>query len=366
MTNRNETYGLDSHSLGILNQYRDQKPFFEILKQLVLKKIKFCLGQNGIMVTAVEGRIKNEASLAGKLERKGSKYKNLDDITDILGTRIITLYDDDVDKIAALIENLFVIDWKNSVDKRKIHQLDRFGYSSLHYICKLPKQLYFDAEHPQLNECSFEIQIRTTLQHVWSAIEHDIGYKSGVDVPDEYLRTLHILAGMLEMVDNEFSRIRTSLNAYSRQLFSLVESGKLDDVPLDEQTFKKYLELKPFNKLNQRIAAINQAEIMEISLMSYVPILKMIGLKTLGDVEQMKKDCGNYAYELARHHIGNTDLDIVTSIIGIQNLCIVYTLRKGNSKDELVNLLNAIHGNSDKNVAEAEHIYELVNQLSSL
>src|SRR5574344_68889 len=114
MTNRNETYGLDSHSLEILNQYRDQKPFFEILKQLVLKKIKFCLGQNGIMVTAVEGRIKNEASLAGKLERKGSKYKNLDDITDILGTRIITLYDDDVDKIAALIENLFVIDWKNT------------------------------------------------------------------------------------------------------------------------------------------------------------------------------------------------------------------------------------------------------------
>ena len=43
MTNRNETYGLDSHSLGILNQYRDQKPFFEILKQLVLTKIKFCL-----------------------------------------------------------------------------------------------------------------------------------------------------------------------------------------------------------------------------------------------------------------------------------------------------------------------------------
>lgn len=366
MINKNETYGLDSHCLEILNEYREKKHNFEILKPLVLERIKSCLQQNGIFVTAIEGRVKEIDSLAGKLERKGSKYSSLNDVTDILGARVITIYDDDVDKIAALIENMFTIDWKNSVDKRKLHQIDSFGYSSLHYICKIPKQLYSDPANPSLNEYSFEIQIRTTLQHVWSSIVHDTGYKYAIELPDEYFRTLNILAGMLELVDNEFSRIRTALNVHRRQLYSLVESGKLDDVPLNEQTFKKYMEIKPFESLNQRIAAINQAEIMEVSLMEYVPILKMIGMKTLGDVERMKKDYGHYAYELARHRIGNTDLDIMTSIIGIQNLCIVYTLHCGKSKEKLVQLLDAIRGKSDKNLAEADHIYELVNELSSL
>ena len=366
MSEKPENYGMNEHCSKILDEYRELKTDFTTIKKLVLESITECMKHNGIQVTAIEGRVKEEDSMAGKLERKGYKYSSISDITDILGIRIITLYDDDVDKIAALMENLFEIDWKNSVDKRKIHQLDSFGYSSLHYICKIPKPLYYDAEHPEINNCSFEIQIRSTLQHIWSAIEHDIGYKGGVDIPDEYLRTLHILAGMLELADNEFSRIRTSLNAYSRKIYELVKSGKLDEVPLNEQTYRKYLELKPFDNLNKRIAAINQAEIMEVSLLSYLPILKMIGLNTLGDVEKMKKEYSDYAYELARHHIGNTDLDIVTSIIGIQNLCIVYTLRLYKDKERLVQLLDTIRGRSVNNIIEADHIYKLVNELSLL
>lgn len=366
MDEKKENYGLDPHCSEILDTYRARRSTFQTLKDVVLKEITTCLKQNGMQVTAIEGRVKAEDSLAGKLALKGYKYASLDDIIDILGTRVITLYDDDVDKIAALIENLFDIDWKNSVDKRKLHQLDSFGYSSLHYICKVPKTLYSDAEHPELNTFSFEIQIRTTLQHVWSAIEHDIGYKSGFDIPDEYLRTLNILAGMLEMIDTEFSRIRTSLNDYSRKIFGLVASGRLDEVPLDENAFRQYLELRPFDKLNQRIAAINQAEIVEVSLMSYFPVLKNMGMKTLGDIESMKKDCAGDAYELARHHIGNTDLDIVTSIVGIQNLCMVSILRQGKGKAGLVEFLDATRGISDNNMEEAEHIAKLVDGLSSL
>lgn len=366
MAEQMENYGLDEHCLTILNEYREKKSCFQILKTTVLELFNNCLKQNGIQVTAIEGRVKEEKSLAGKLAKKGYKYNSLTDVTDILGTRIITLYEDDVDKIAAIVENMFVMDWKNSVDKRKLHQLDSFGYSSLHYICKIPESLFYDDAHKEINSLSFEIQIRTTLQHVWSAIEHDIGYKSGIDIPKEYLRTLNILAGMLEMVDNEFSRIRTSLNAYSRQLFSLVSSGQLDEVPLNEQTFEKYLELKPFDKLNQRIAAINQAEIMDIPLTSYTAVLQNLGLKTLGDVLRMNKVCCDDAYELARHKIGNTDLDIMSSSVGLQNLCIIYLLRQGKGEKELVELFDEIKGLSDKNVRDAEQIMELVRDLSFL
>ena len=118
------------HCTMILEDYRDKWSVFTKMKELIVGKLRQVLAENGIMVTAIEGRIKTEASLAGKLELKGQKYKFLDDITDIVGIRVITFYTDDVDKIAAFVENMFQIDWENSVDKRKMHQVDSFGYMS--------------------------------------------------------------------------------------------------------------------------------------------------------------------------------------------------------------------------------------------
>ena len=73
--------------------------------------------------------------------------------------------------------------------------------------------------------------MRTILQHAWSAMEHDIGYKASVQLPPEYLRQFSRLAGMLELADDEFSRIRTMMSRYSREVQNLVASGRLDKVP---------------------------------------------------------------------------------------------------------------------------------------
>ncbi|MBR6493517.1 MAG: hypothetical protein IKT13_06230, partial [Paludibacteraceae bacterium] len=205
---------MDLHSEMLLEEYREAKPVFEKMQAEVTRKLREALERNGLIVTAVETRIKTEESLAGKLALKGSKYATLSDITDILGARIITFYTDDVDRIASIAEQLFEIDWTNSVDKRKLHQLDSFGYNSLHYICRLPGYDY-----------RFELQLRTTLQHAWAAINHDNGYKSGVEIPREYMRRMNRLAGMLEMADDEFSRIRTEITDYRRRVQQLVQNG---------------------------------------------------------------------------------------------------------------------------------------------
>ena len=108
--------------------------------------------------------------------------------------------------MAAIAKRVFDIDWKESVDKRKLHQLDSFGYNSLHYICRL-----------KTGGPRFELQMRTALQHVWSTIEHDTGYKGVVKIPPEYKRQFSRLAGMMELIDDEFSRLRTVLTDYRRQ-----------------------------------------------------------------------------------------------------------------------------------------------------
>ena len=337
---------MDLHSEMILEEYREALPVFEKMQAEVTRTLREALERNGMEVTAVESRIKTEESLKGKLALKGSKYATLSDITDILGARIITFYTDDVDRIAAMSEQLFEIDWTNSVDKRRLHQLDSFGYNSLHYICRLPGYEY-----------RFELQLRTTLQHAWAAINHDTGYKSGVEIPREYMRRMNRLAGMLEMVDDEFSRIRMEISDYRRRVQQLVQNGKLDDVLLDGDTFNSYLQAKPFERLNQRIAAINQAEIQEVPLIRYLRVLKALGCNTLGDVRQLRNKYEEDAYALARHQLGNTDLDIISSAVGLQNICIVCILSQGGGKIGLLRFFNALNGHNSQNEALAELTY---------
>ncbi len=356
-------YGLDLHCQMILDEYRENLPVMKHLQTIVMEKVKECLDNANFVVSSCESRIKAEASLAGKLELKGSKYESLSNITDILGVRVITFYIEDVDKIASIIEGLFEIDWANSVDKRKMHDLDSFGYNSLHYICRLPKKLYYDETQPMLNEIRFEVQMRTILQHMWANMEHDIGYKSAIEIPKEYIRNINRLAGMMELADDEFSRIRGSITDYRRSVQALVADGKLDQVALNLDTYTNYLNLRPFDKLNKKIAATNQAEIHQDTFMPYLEVFKNMGFKTLGDIDKMVKDYSEDAFKLAVLQIGGTDLDIISSTVGPQDLCIVHVLAKGEGVFGLNHLFDMIYGQSEYNKSRAQRIYEQASQL---
>ena len=357
------THGLDLHCQLILEEYRDMQPVFATMKEVVLTELQKCLSRFNILVTAVEARIKSEDSLVGKLQLKGHKYRTLGDLTDIMGARIITFYSDEVDKIAALMEDLFEIDRENSVDKRKMHELNSFGYMSLHYICRIPRKLYHDPAHPEINEYRFELQMRTALQHVWANINHDTGYKSGVEVPVEHLRNLTRLAGMLELADDEFSRIRRQITDYRRKVQTLVSSGNFDEVGLNGDTFRSYLAIHPFERLTNRIAAINQAEVMQDAPLGYLKVLQGLGFKTLGDVEKLKHDYSEAAYQLALHQLGGTDLDIISSSLALQDLCIAYLIQNGYGEKDLAQFFEAIQGPGPYNQTRAQRIIQLAAEL---
>lgn len=350
-------YGLDLHCQMILDEYRELLPAFKEMKNVILDTIRHSLDSIGLLVTGVEARVKKEKSLAGKLELKGHKYSSLSDITDIIGARIITFYSDDVDKISSIIEQNFEIDWENSVDKRKMHQLDSFGYMSLHYICTLPEKLYHDPAYPQLNQMRFEIQMRTALQHVWATAFHDSGYKSDVEIPYDILRNLNCLAGLLELADNQFSRIRNDITEYRRKIQSLVAKGSYDEVALNGDTWRSYLNTDPFEPLVQKIAAVNQAEVFPENLMYYLDALIETGINTLGDLEKMKAECSDDAYHLAVHQIGKTDLDIISSSIALTNLCVVYILKRGQGIRGLFHLFLALGGTEESCTERAKRTY---------
>ena len=343
---------LDPHGELLLQQFRELRPTLQQLADEASQLLRNALSEQGIYITAMEYRVKTEKSLTGKLELKGAKYKSIDDITDLVGLRVITFYSDEVDKVAAIAKRVFDIDWKESVDKRKLHQLDAFGYNSLHYICRL-----------KTGGPRFELQMRTALQHVWSTIEHDIGYKNDVKIPPEYKRQFSRLAGMMELIDDEFSRLRVVLTDYRRQTLALVKNGQLNDVPLSAETFRSYLELHPFDRLNKRIAAVNQAEIWPVSVMSYLPVLESFGLETLGDVQHFIEENSDDAYQLALSQLAITDLDILSSNTALQYLCLVHVLKHDGGHDDLKSLYDIINGESDANGMLADLMMEQAKTL---
>lgn len=163
---------------------------------------------------------------------------------------------------------------------------------------------------------------------------------------------------MLELVDDEFSRIRRELNDYRRRVQTLVASGNLDEVLLDGDSFKSYLKIGPFDALMRRIASINQAEIKTVDMSPFLALFKAMGFNTLGDVAKLVKEYSDAAYQISCFQMGITDLDIISSSVAPQNLCTAYILKNGGGKAGLKMMFDILNGPSDDNVFIADFLME--------
>ncbi|MGP4973369.1 GTP pyrophosphokinase [Psychrobacter alimentarius] len=201
----------------ILKEYDNSKNVLDNFDKTLLSLISSLLEQKNIRVHQVQTRVKDRGSLENKIIRKSEKYKALNDITDIVGVRIITYFDDEVDQIATMIEEEFVIDQDNSVDKREIDS-DKFGYRSLHYVASLKRDRTNLPEYSSYGEQKFEFQIRTILQHSWAEIEHDLGYKGEFEIPTTAKRTFYRVAALLEQADIEFVKLKSTIAQYEKNL----------------------------------------------------------------------------------------------------------------------------------------------------
>lgn len=204
----------------IIDNYRQNHSLYEDFTQQMNQLITTVLQERNFSVHSVVSRVKSEASLQHKINNPQKNYVSLEDITDICGLRIITHFADEVDQIAALLEQEFTIDAAHSIDKRKMLAPDRFGYLSLHFVVSLsPKRLQL-TEYRRFAGLKIEIQIRSLLQHAWAEIEHDLEYKQPV-TGAETRRDFSRLAGLLEFADLEFEKLRDRLQPSPAELVTV-------------------------------------------------------------------------------------------------------------------------------------------------
>src|SRR5258708_37915266 len=195
------------------------------------------LGTAEMDVFNVEARTKEVHSFIGKIEARNSgkeaKFGDpLREITDLVGVRIITYYREDVDAVGEIIQENFQVDKATTVDKAG-DEVDRFNYRSVHFIVRTSPPTSDTRDWGPYADVRAEIQVRTALQHAWSAVQHKLDYKSEIAIPKELQRRLFMLNAVIESADVEFSRLRDERARIESSYKQDVRKGQLD-MPLDE------------------------------------------------------------------------------------------------------------------------------------
>lgn len=202
------------------------------------------LHSGGVAVHSISSRVKTRESATRKLTGDPDKYLGYRDLTDLLGVRVITYFPEEVDQVAQILVPEFDVDKENSVDKRASLDPDRFGYLSLHYIAALASSRKRLVEYRRFSDMRFELQIRSILQHAWAEIEHDLGYKAEGALPREMRRRFSRLAGLLELADDEFSRLRADRDRYE-EVVSERMAGAPETLAIDQSTIASLLQNHP-------------------------------------------------------------------------------------------------------------------------
>jgi putative GTP pyrophosphokinase len=227
---------MKSNANGLIIDFEKKIKKYENFSSKMSILLKELLDQEEISYHSIVSRVKEKGSLSKKIEGK-DKYQILDEITDIVGCRIITYFEDDVEKIVDIITKEFKIDKENSIDKKKILDPDRFGYLSYHIVCSINNDRGKLREYIPYKNIKFEIQIRTILQHAWAEIEHDIGYKSNIAVPRDFRRKFSRIAGMLEIADDEFSRLKHDIYSYVED----ISAKGIEDTDINVESLKIFI-----------------------------------------------------------------------------------------------------------------------------
>jgi len=215
--------------------------------------IEVCLDDARISYQSVQARVKSKKKLIIKYKDPRKDYRNLNDITDLVGLRIITYYEDDVDRVAEVIRREFQIDDANSVDKRR-SEPDKFSYSAINYVCSHAPKRISDVEYKRFSGIRCEIQITSILRHAWSEMEHE-WYDLKDAYPHEVKRRFSRILALLELAESEFLSMRNARAEFQQFVASQQSQGEAD-LPVNTSTMKSFIQREPvLARLDRAVAA---------------------------------------------------------------------------------------------------------------
>lgn len=179
---------------------------------------------DNVSVHRVSSRVKERDECVNKfrkkyqkdLENSSTEYEIRKHITDLLGLRVVCLYEPDITLVKELINK--ELDIIHTTDK--ISEIDstenQFGYKCLHLDVKLDLKRKNLPENKHYKDFQFEVQIRSIIQDSWSVLDHKIKYKKSI--PLELKRRINRLAAIFELADDEFYNVKVDTENYEKEI----------------------------------------------------------------------------------------------------------------------------------------------------
>ena len=158
------------------------------------------------IIKEITNRIKTDESIKGKLKKhkKTYTYENAVEVCkDIVGFRIICMYEKDIFRIVNLIRNsgLNVVREKDYINNPKDS-----GYKSYHLTIEVP----MDLPDGTVENVFVEIQVRTDFMDLWASREHEMKYKSKIskEATKKISQSLLALSGAIQLSQEAMENAR--------------------------------------------------------------------------------------------------------------------------------------------------------------
>ncbi|WP_432823285.1 GTP pyrophosphokinase [Trichloromonas sp.] len=219
--------------------YDNKRPLLEEAKNAYIRAINTLIKQSDVgEVTKIEGRIKDKEECIKKFQRKYQNkfeadeqpYEIKDCLSDLIGIRIVCLYEDQVAVVSEVLKKHFdIIDVTDKIAAIESTE-DLLGYKGLHMDLQLSREMACLAKFQAFAEHPFEVQIRSLIQDAWSVLDHKIKYKKSI--PNDLKRRINVLSALFELADREFKEIRNATMELLQQATvdpisdSLAENGE--------------------------------------------------------------------------------------------------------------------------------------------
>jgi Region found in RelA / SpoT proteins len=205
---------------------------------------------------------------------------------DCVGVRVILYHAKEVDAVAELLRSKLVIKKKHSSDKRLALGLREFGYRSYHLVGSLPRTATTAPEMWSLRQQTFEVQIRSLLEHVWAEIEHEVVYKSGANWPKELRRRFASIAAVLELLEHDFDQLEAASGRLIDAARTALEAPKAFVHQLDVPFMCAFLEINYPDGLSFRRAREQREPFPPGVERLFVLALRRAGIVTIRSLER--------------------------------------------------------------------------------
>lgn len=157
----------------ILDDYRSKRPLYEEFCSVVHKLLDAML-KDGNYKYQIVHRTKTLERLREKLIRKnreGIRYRNLNEVEDLAGVRILFYSEADKEKFVRQLKR--EVGETIQIMERKLKN----GYEATHVIMSFGAKRLELPEYKHFYDLKAEVQVTSILRHTWAEIEHDFIYK---------------------------------------------------------------------------------------------------------------------------------------------------------------------------------------------